>query len=248
MIKVVVIDDEKKIRQFIINIIERNFNDIKVVEQACDVESGINAITKHEPDIVLLDIQMPDGTGFDLLKQLDSINFKLIIITAFEQYAIKAIKFSTIDYILKPIDIDEFISALKKTKELYNNENNNLTISTLLSNIQSFSKEKRIILKTADDIFVIKVQDIIRLESQQGYTEFFLSNHRKIMVSSTLKKYDEMLSEYGFFRTHKSHLINLAYLDSYKKREGGYILMRDKSSVPVSYRKKDQLFEILQNL
>ena len=141
-------------------------------------------IENKKPDLVLLDIQMPDGTGFDLLQKLNSVDFKLVFITAHEQYALKAIKFSAVDYILKPIDIDELITSIEKIKKLQKNDSNSLEISTLLSNIKDFNKEKKIILKTTDDIYIVKLRDIIRLESDQGYTNFHLARKKKIIVSN----------------------------------------------------------------
>ncbi|MCK5171710.1 MAG: response regulator, partial [Bacteroidales bacterium] len=166
MLKTLIIDDEKNAREAIAKIAEQYCDNISIIGYAEDVESGVKAIKKYNPDLVLLDIKMPDGTGFDILQQIDNINFSTIFITAFNEYAIKAFKFSAIDYLLKPIDVDEFKSAIEKVEKAKEQQNTKLKLDVFLENINNISKEvKKIILKTSDSIHLINVNEILRCES-----------------------------------------------------------------------------------
>ena len=246
--RTVIIDDEENARQTISKMISQECEDVQIVAEAGDIENGLSILSKHQPEVVLLDIQLPDGTGFDLLERLDSYDFKLIFITAFEEYAVKAFKFSAIDYLLKPFDPEEVKKALKKAKEVMDKEETRLKLNAFLSNIDNISKEvKKIVLKTSDSIHLVNVQDIIRCQSDCNYTYFYLYGGKKMIVSRTLKEFDSMLTPYGFFRVHQSHLVNLNYMDFFNK-ENEKIVLKDGSSVPVSYRKKDQLIKIFNNL
>jgi len=249
MLKIAIIDDEQPTRKMISNIILQEMHEIEIVTEADSVETGFQNIRKFYPDLVLLDINLPDGTAFDLLQKFEKIDFKIIFITAYQEYAIKAFKFSAIDYLLKPIDPDDLINAINKANEWYDLKNFQLKLNTFLSNLKSGSKEdKRIVLRTSEAMHVVSIHDIIRCEADKSYTQFFLTDGRKPIVSKTLKDFDELLSPYGFFRSHQSHLMNLNYLESFEKRDGGYVLMKDKSIVPVSVRKKEELISILENL
>ncbi len=249
MINTIIIDDEKKSRETLIEILKLHCKKVSVVAQAEDIKSGIDAITRYEPDLVLLDVKMPDGTGFDLLQELGTIAFKVIFITGFEEYAIKAFKFSALDYIIKPIDPDELTAAINRVEKSYDNENLSGKLSTFLTNIDNITKEvKKIVLKTSENIYVINVQDIIRCESDRNYTRFYFNDGKKLLVSITLKEYDELLNGYGFYRVHQSHLVNLNYISHYEKGDGGSIIMKDGSSVAVSIRKKENLLSLLDRL
>lgn len=247
MIRVVIIDDEDAARNFIEKILVSNFKDIDVVAQASNVESGINTINKYSPDIVFLDIDMPDGTGFDLLQQLQKIDFKLIFVTAHSQHALKAIKFSALDYILKPVDILELVQTVKKALNIIEKETEQIKIKTFLSNISNLNGNKKIVLKTSDNIYVINVKNIIRCLSESNYTTLYINDKRKIVISKTLKEYENLLCEFGFIRIHRSHLININYIERYSK-DNSILHMKDNSQIPVSHRKKDQLIQILENL
>jgi two-component system LytT family response regulator len=248
MFKLVVIDDVKKARDVIYSIVKKYCKSIDVVGVADGVKSGIELIKTHKPDIVLLDIEMHDGTGFDLLNKFKSIDFKVIFITAHEEYALKAFKFSAMDYILKPIDADELIAAIERTEnDLKQGSLQNIEVFE--GNYLNNNKElKKIILRTLDCIYAVKIKDIVRCEAEESYTTFFLNDGQKIVISKPLKEYDELLSSYGFFRTHQSHLINLDYFEKYKKTGGGYAVLKDKSSVPVSSRKKEMFLQTINQL
>ena len=247
MLKLVVIDDVQDARDVICSIVKKYCKSVDVVGVADGVKSGIELIKAHKPHIVLLDIEMHDGTGFDLLNKLNPVDFKVIFITAYEEYALKAFKFSALDYILKPINADELIAAIERTEDaLKNGKVQNIDV--LEGNYSSNNKEaKKIILKTSDSIYAVSIKDIIRCEAEESYTTFFLNSGEKIVMSRPLKEYDELLSEYGFFRTHQSHLINLDYFEKYKKADG-FAVLKDKSSIPVSSRKKEMFLQTINHL
>lgn len=249
MYKLIVIDDEASARNILkkmLNLLDQN---IEVVAEAASVAEAYKMIKKYEPDLVLLDIKLEDGTGFDLLKKFEEIPFRFIFTTAFEEYAIQAFRFSAIDYLLKPINPDELLEAIEKTKQEIEKDQSYLKMMALISNIENYSFEnKKIILKTAETIHLVNVKEIVRCESTGNYTNIYLSDGKKHMVSKTLKEFDEMLTPYKFFRTHQSHLINLNYVEHFEKANGGVLILKNKENIPVSFRKKDLLFKVFENL
>ncbi len=249
MLKVLIIDDELNAREVIASTLLANCKNVTLVGTADSVKSGKVAIELNKPDIVLLDVNMHDGTGFDLLSQLEEINFKVIFITAFQEYAMQAFKFSALDYILKPLDSDELVAAINKAEETIENKNISLHMNALQSNMNNASKEtKKLILKSSDHIHAVNVKDIVRCESEGNYTRFILSDGRKLLATKILKEFDEMLEPYNFFRVHQSHLINIDYFETYKKADGGSVIMRDKSNIPLASRKKDAFLKLLSTL
>ena len=245
MLSIIIIDDEPKARETIISILKYSSIDLKIAGEADSIASGLDLIHQKQPDLVLLDINLPDGNGYDLLNRLEKINFGIIFITAYEEYAIKAIKFSALDYILKPFKAAELIQAVEKAAEKILGEKYNLQYKALLSNLD---KIRKIVLRTAESLHVVNVKDIIRLEADGNYTRFFLAKGEKLLVSKTMKDFDEMLEDAGFFRTHQSHLVNLNHVLRYEKADGGYLVMDDQSTVPISSRKKDALFELFDTM
>lgn len=245
MLSIVVIDDEPRAREAIINLLNVSPVDLTVAGEADSVESGYEVISLTSPDLVLLDIDLPDGSGFELLKKFSSIRFRTIFITAHQEHAIRAFKFSAVDYLLKPITAGNLFSALEKVKGEVKKEDTMLRLSTLLSNIE---KLKKIVLKTAESIHIINVNQIIRCQADVNYTTFFLQGGEKLLISKPLKEFDELLSPAGFFRTHQSHLVNPDHMLRYVKGDGGYLIMDDNCSVPVSTRKKDELFLLFENM
>lgn len=242
--RTVIVDDETRSRQTICNFIEKYAPHLEVIGQADGVENAIEMIDELQPQLVFLDIQMGDGTGFDVLGRVKFNQFKLIFCTSFDNYAIKAFRYSAIDYILKPIDPDIFVSAIRKIET---EPRNPLAprLDVLNNNKSGFS---RIALHSVDGISLIKVSDIIRCESDVNYTRFYIANSPVIVVPKTLKEYDEMLTDHGFIRVHKSHLVNIDYIRKYIKGDGGWVIMADDSKIEVSRRKKDNLMEILEKL
>jgi two-component system, LytTR family, response regulator len=252
MITAVLIDDEQHLREGMKRLLELYGQEISIVGEADSVKTGITAIQKHNPQVIFLDINLTDGTGFDILEELSKkgkIKSQIIFITAHEQYALKAFKFSALDFLLKPVDPEELEKSIVKIKEAIKNNNSFDHIDLLLENIRKkVDNFKRIALSTQDGIHLFEVSDIIRCESQDNYTQFHIKNHKPILISKTLKEYEELLSEHGFERIHQSHLINLSYLKSYIKNDGGYIIMSDNTNLPIAQRKKDRLQEILKTL
>ena len=246
MIRTIIIDDEENNRQMISDLLENYCPKVQKIAEADGVGSGVKAIQQYHPDLILLDIKMDDGDGFDLLEKLGSIDFKVIFITAYEEYAVKAFKFSAIDYLLKPVDPDDLVEAIEKA-ETQILKDLKYQLSTLTENLQS-DKKKTLVLRTSDKIHYLNTKNIIRCESDRNYTLFYLNNGQRIVVSNPVKDYEEILDNHGFFRIHKSHLVNLSFVESYIKGDGGYLLLKDKSKLPVSLRKKEILLEKLANL
>ena len=245
--KVLIIDDENRTRDFVKKMIDSFQLDLEVFTDGENVETGIEAINRIQPDIVFLDIQMPDGTGFDVLNSLETKKFEVIFITAYQEYAIKAIKFSALDYILKPIDAEELHSAILIAIDSVDFKKEDLQYEALENNIQPGNRRK-LVLKTQECVYIVDLMEIIRCEADKNYTFFFLNSGKKILVSRTLKDFETMLNGYGFFRIQQSHLINLDYLDRYDKHQGGAIIMKDGSALPLSPAKKDQFFKLLERL
>ena len=247
MKKVLIIDDEKRIRDFVKRMIDSFGLDLTVYTDGENVETGLASIESLKPDIVFLDIQMPDGTGFDLLTRVKEKNFELIFITAFQEYAIMAIKFSALDYILKPIDEEELKTAIINAIDTIDFKKDDTQFEALSHNLLPNQKRK-LVLKTQESVHVVDLSDIIRCEADKNYTFFYLSNGKKILVSRTLKDFETLLSNQGFFRVQQSHLINLDFIDRYDKQEGGSVILKDGSSVPLSPAKKEQFFTLLEKL
>ncbi len=247
MKKVLIIDDENRTRDFVKKMIDSYHLELEVFTDGESVETGIEAINRIHPDIVLLDIQMPDGTGFDVLNSLEVKNFEVIFITAYQEYAIKAIKFSALDYILKPIDSEELHSSIIMAMDSLEFKREDTQYTALENNIQPTNRRK-LVLKTQESVYVVDLNEIVRCEADKNYTFFYLSNGKKILVSRTLKDFETMLNGYGFFRIQQSHLINLEFLDRYDKHQGGAIIMKDGVSVPLSPAKKEQFFKLLERL
>ncbi|MEY4142231.1 MAG: hypothetical protein RL110_1603 [Bacteroidota bacterium] len=247
MRKILIIDDEKRIRDFVKRMIDSFGFDVEVFTDGENVETGIAAIKSLKPDIVFLDIQMPDGTGFDLLNQVGEKTFELIFITAFQEYAIMAIKFSALDYILKPIDAEELKTALQNALDTIDFKKEETQYEALSHNLNTNQKRK-LVLKTQESVHVVDLNEIIRCEADKNYTFFYLNSGKKILVSRTLKDFELLLSNHGFFRVQQSHLINIEYIDRYDKSEGGSVIMKDGSAVPLSNAKKDLFFQLLENL
>jgi len=246
MIRTLIIDDEKNVRLRIKDIILENFPQINIVGEAEGVSTGVEAIEHLKPELVLLDIRMEDGNAFNLLQKVKTIPFKVIFITAFEEYAIKAIKFSALDYLLKPVSVDDLRIAFDKAEQQILTELK-LQLASLQNNLQS-PKNKTIVLRSSDKIYLLDVNNIIRCEADRCYTSFFVNEQKKHVVSQPMKEYEDILSEYGFVRIHKSHLINMAYIESFDKADGGYIILKDKTEIPVSRRKKNELLELFSKL
>lgn len=253
MIKSVLIDDDSNLRSGMKALLAMVAPDVEIIGEADNVQRAVKIIENLKPHVVFLDIQLTEGTGFDVLEKLNEkwgkIESHIVFITAYEQYAIKAFKFSALDYLLKPVDPDELKKVVDKIKKVLQKEHDYPYIDILLQNIKKQSDSfKRIALSNSDGIHLISIDEIIRCESDNNYTRFFIKNAKPILVSKTLKDYEEMLTEQGFERIHQSHLVNIQYLKSYIKKDGGYVVMSDGTNLPVSQRKRERIQEIFSNL
>lgn len=248
-IRAVIIEDEKRSRETLQGLLKLYCKNVQVVGEAEGIQSGKKLIDNQKPDLVFLDIQMPDGSGFHLLEMFNEVDFGIIFTTAYDQFAIKAIRYSAIDYLLKPIFPDDLIAAVDRASQQLHIGGFKENVDILLGNIKKQPGDPpKIVLATADQLHVIAVKDIIRCEADNYYTIFFFMDGTRLMVSKTLKENEELLSEFSFIRPHKSHLVNSIYIKSFKKLDGGYIMMTDGSQVPVSRRKKEKIIEIINNL
>ncbi len=242
-IKTLIVDDEDDAVNFIRSIILEYCPKLEVIGTAGNVKEGVRLITDCQPELVFLDVEMPHGSGFDLLAHFPEKQFDVIFITAFNQYAIKAIKFSAVDYILKPINISEFIEAVDKvTGKRPGAPEHEKNYVGLLENLRS-AMPMKLAIPTSDGMEYLNTREIIRIEADRSYCWFYLTEKRKHLVSKNLKEYQDLLSDRNFFRPHNSHLVNLEFVKKYVRHEGGYIEMTDGSQVPVSRIKRDLFLE-----
>ena len=249
MLRAVIVEDEKRSQDTLTAMLNRYCQQVDIVGVADGVESGLKMIPKLEPDLLFLDIQMPDGSGFKLLELLGDRTFQVIFITAFDQYAIKAIRYSALDYLLKPIIPDELVRAVEKAEKKKRSDQMNENIRVLLENVRSsVEKPAKIVLSTTEQMYVVDIDTIIRCESDNYYTRFYFSTGKTLLVSRTLKEFEELLKDHDFIRPHKSHLVNLIFIRGYQRQEGGQILMNDGSTIPVSRRKREQVLRIISHL
>jgi two-component system, LytTR family, response regulator len=242
MIKAVIIDDESRGRATLQNLIGKYCPQVEICGEADGVTSGIELIVKTKPELVFLDVQMGDGSGFDLLENISNPSFRLIFVTAYDQYAIRAFRFSAIDYLLKPVNPDELVNAVKRATGTNPLAEVSKKLDVLLSNRSGLEK---IALASTEGIHLMKVRDIVRCESDSNYTTIFLCGGQKIVATKTLKEFDEILTPLNFFRIHQSHLVNLDYIVKYNKTEGGSVVMEDGNELPIARRRKDEFVDFL---
>lgn len=249
MLSAVIIDDVASARTNLKADLATYCPQIEVIGEAEGVVSGAKVIRKLQPQVVFLDIQMQDGSGFDLLEVLGNIEFQLIFTTASDAHAIKAFRFSAIDYLLKPIDPDELVEAVAKlhgTQE--ESPQRQARIEALLENLNPVKKHTRLALHTLEKVHIVNIEEIVRLESNANYTIFYLENDQQLLVTKTLKEYDKMLSDHDFIRVHQSHLVNAKYIKEFVKIDGGYLVMHHGLDVPVASRKRAQVIQRLNEL
>lgn len=233
----IIIDDELKGRIALSQKLHDYCSDVRLIGEAESGEEGIKLIEKLKPEIVFLDIEMPRMNGFDMLLQLQQKNFDLIFTTAYDQYAIKAIKYAAFDYLLKPIDIEELKLAVSKSNNLQN-RNTEKKLEVLDRNLHGKSNLNRIAISSMDGLLFFNITDIVHLEAISNYTSIYFINHPKLIASRTLKDFEDLLPPDIFFRTHHSYLVNLNYIKRYIKGDGGQIEMLDGTYIDVSRRKK----------
>lgn len=245
MIKAVSVDDEPHCLDRLSRLLaEHCATTVQLVGTAQSVEDGISLIQKRQPNLIFLDVQIHDQTGFDLLKQVYPFGGDVIFTTAFEKYAVQAFRFSAVDYLLKPIDPDDLTQAVAKLIHKSPKLDTSAQLDVLLHNFTAIQNtSKRIAVPVATGLIFLQVNDIVRCQSDGNYTLVFLKDGQKVLVSRTLKEFDDTLTDVDFFRVHHSHLINLAYVKSYTKGKGGSVSMLDNSEVDVSTRRKDDFLK-----
>ena len=250
MTKCIIVDDEIGAREILVQMLKLYCTDIEIIGLAHNVDSAYELISSLNPDLVFLDIKMPDGSGFNLLERFPKLNFQVVFVTAHEEYAIKAFRFSALDYILKPVDPSDLINAVDKVSGINNVNDLDKQFKIMKENFynESTQTEKKIVLRTTENIYVIPISEVVRCRSEKNYTYFYFTNREKIIVSRTLKDFEEILTDHGFMRVHRSNLINLKYISRYEKSEGGYVIMLDDSRVDVSHRKKEKLLSYINGL
>lgn len=248
MIRAIIIDDEPDIREINRRLLSDNFLDIQVVGEADSVESGVGLIQTEKPQLVLLDIDIKGGTGFHILQKVHPYNFAIIFITAFNEFAIKAIKFSALDYILKPVNEVEFCIAIKNAVESIESKQLETQVNNFFEHYEKKTQSKKIVLKTSDSIHLVDISDIMYCVSDNSYTTFYIRDKKEIIVSKSLKEFENLLCVYNFFRPHQSYLVNLHCIDKIDKTDGGSIILNNKKEIPVSYRRKQALLDVFDKL
>ncbi len=248
MLNTVIIDDEVHIRDSLTKLLARYCPQVSVTGMAGSVTDGIRVIREFHPDLVLLDIQLEDGTGFDILNALPSVDFKVIFITAYDQYAVQAFRFSAVDYLLKPVNPEMLAASVRRAENLIK-EHQILQMKALQENLKNIDHQnKKIILKTTENIYLLELKSITCCESDDNYTKVYTTEGDRILVSRTLKEYDEMLNGCGFYRVHKSFLVNLAHVRRFEKQDGGFIVLTNDLKVPVASRKREEVLGLLEKM
>ncbi len=243
--KALVIDDESKARHALMALAQNLFDDLEWAGEADGVESGLRMVRQTQPDLIFLDVQMQDGTGFDLLSRIDRAKQQVIFVSAYDHFALQALKFSAVDYLVKPVEKQELQRAVQKVREQKSLNEVRQKLDMLLQNRYRLDK---IALPSVNGIEFVRITDIVRCEADDNYTTFYLQNGEKILVSKTLKYFEELLTAKNFFRIHKASLINLGYLKKYVKGEGGTVILDDGTQLPVSRRRKEGLLETLKSM
>lgn len=240
-LKAILIDDEHSAISNLTQLIGQFCPGVTIVGSAENATKGIQEIQEKKPDVVFLDIEMPGGTGFDLLSCFTERDFEVVFVTSYNQHAIKAFKYSAVDYLLKPVDIDDLVQSIERIQQRKTTIGNTDNLSGLMQNLKSGMPVKLGIASTEGKQY-IDIQEIIRLEADGSYTTIHREKAAKLVVSRNLGEYEQLLQDQPFFRVHHSHLIHLPFVEGYTKQEGGWITMRDGSQIPLARRRKE-LFE-----
>lgn len=248
MLRTVIIDDEELVRETIARLVNLYCPQVHLVGEADSVESGVKLIRDVIPHLVLLDVRMDDGTGFDLLHAFPDISFKVIFVTAYEKYAVQAFRFAAVDFLLKPVNPEELSASVRRAETLIQ-EHFTSQLQALEENLRTeLRQKKKIVLKTQGNIHLVDLQNITHCESDGNYTLVHTTGNEPILITKTLREFDDMLCDSGFYRSHKSYLVNLSQVKRFEKQEGGYIILNNESKVPVASRKRDELLELFEKL
>lgn len=245
-LRTILVEDEPDALEHLASLVEHFCENVAVVGQASDVNSALRSINQLDPDLVIMDIRLPDGTAFDILTRLPEISFSVIFTTAYTEYAIKAFKISAIDYLLKPVEIDELVEAVKKAEKNVMKQNIDQRINTLLNNISSKSGiAKKIVVQTNYIVHVIPVSEIIYCQGINRNVFFFTKDGDEIQSTHTIMELEDILADYGFFRTNRQNIINLDFIRLWDKTRGGNVIMSNGVEIPLSYRRREMLMELI---
>ena len=248
-LKALIVEDEQSSREILKGYVERYCKDVELCGMADSVEPALKLIRSHKPDLIFLDIEMPFGNGFDLLDQVDEINFDIIFTTAFSNYALQAIQVSASHYLLKPINIDELVEAVERVKESRERENKYLSTQILVENVKLENQQlHKIVLPTLEGFEVVGVKDIIHCKADDNFTEFHLSGGSKKLICRSLKYYQQLLKDFDFIRIHKSHLINKNYVSKYRKGKGGTVVMENGDEIEISVSRKKEFLDAFASM
>ena len=245
--KAIIIDDERKGRETLQKMLEKYGTDVEICATASNIHDGYILICDHRPDVVFLDVEMPNGTGFELLEKFDEVSFEVVFTTAYDSYALKAIKVHALDYLLKPIDLDELAQTLENIRRAMQAKPTVNRYSEFLT-ARKLEFTGKIPLSVKEGIVYITVSEIIRVESDGGYSTFYTGDGKFYVTSRNLKEYEDMLPVKEFFRIHKSHLINMKRVKKFLRVDGYYVEMEDGSTVEISRRKKDEFLQLMNEL
>jgi len=245
MLKAIILEDEEDSRKVLSGFLNDYFAQIELLAAVETVEGALHAINTFHPDVVFMDIQLRGETSFDLLDRLSERNFEIIFTTAFDSYMLRAIKLSAIDYLLKPINVQELKIAIEKVEKKINRAMFNKSLEVLMNNFRNNYHDHQIAISSTDGFVFVKVSNIIYLESEGAYTYFVLKHNEKIITSKNIKEYEDLLADHNFFRIHKSYIINMSEINKYVRGEGGYVIMSNNAVIDVSRRRKDDFLKML---
>lgn len=246
MLKALIVDDEKHTCDEVAAIIKESCPGVKLIGQCGNISEAIRIIHDKNPDIIFLDIKLGDENGFDLFKHFLKPTFKVIFITAYQQYAVEAFKFAALHYLLKPIAADKLVESIERARQATEGESFLMGIKSLAYNFENrLSKNKKLAIKTSDNIHLLNSSDILYCQSDHSYTTFFMADGNRILVSTNIGHYQELLEEHDFMRVHKSYLVNMEKVKKFSKAEGGMLILSNGTQIPVAHRKKESLMQRL---
>lgn len=247
-INALIVDDEQDSRETLRNYVGKYCPQVTILGECANIIEARSAILKHQPDLVFLDIEMPHGNAFDLLEQWGEINFEIIFITAFSQYAVQAFNLSAAHYLLKPVDIEELEKAVATVEQLLSQKEKLSHANILLENMAALhSQNRKLVLPLMEGFDVIRMSEILYCEAEDNFTRFYFTDGRKTLICRNLKFYETALNTFGFFRVHRSHLVNLEYIKRYKKGKGGSVILENEQEIMVANSKKNELMQRLTN-
>ena len=244
-IRSVLIEDILSNRENLRSLLSRHCPEVELIGEADGVESGLRLLANTQPDLVFLDVRLPDGTGFDLLEQSQKRNFALIFVTAFDEYALKAFQLNALDYLMKPIDYKLLKKSVEKVALLENLSDENRRLRNLVTNLKNTDEDKRLALPMEDRTEFIELKQIVYCESENNYTRFHLADGRIILIARTLKKFELALQDSGFIRVHNSFIVRIKSIKSISRRDGGYMILSNDRQIPISRNRKEKVFRHL---